>query len=63
MKFLYCTKLESQYCGYYANFKHKKQQNTDAKYCDIRTYIKLNQKSGWTTQKNGTANCAELDLK
>ena len=44
MKFLYCTKLESQYCGYYANFKHKKQQNTDAKYCDIRAYIKLNQK-------------------
>ena len=41
MRYFLSTKLVPKYNGYYANFQHKKQQNTDAKYCDIRSYIKI----------------------
>ena len=44
MKFLHCKELGPKFSGYYTNFKNKKQKNTNAKFCDIRQYIKINQK-------------------
>ena len=44
MEFFYCSELDSKYKGYYSSYDNKKQKNTNATFCDIRTFINENQK-------------------